>query len=60
MDNTARKSYTCPGSGVIDCPAIFSHSKKAGVKYYIVEIDRADAPMECLRSSYNYLHQLRF
>lgn len=60
MDNTADKSYTCPGYGVIDFASIFAKSKQAGVKYYIVEIDRHPEPMQCIEDSYNYLKNLRF
>jgi sugar phosphate isomerase/epimerase len=60
MDNTDKKMYTCPGSGVIDFGKIFSHAGNAGVKHYIVEIDRNDQPMDCIKSSYTYLKALRF
>jgi sugar phosphate isomerase/epimerase len=60
MDNTSEKLYTCPGYGVIDFAEIFSKSKKAGVEYYIVEIDNHPEPMKCIEDSYNYLTQLRF
>jgi sugar phosphate isomerase/epimerase len=55
-----RKSYTCPGYGIIDFTEIFAKSKEAGVEYYIVEIDRHPDPMQCIEDSYNYLMNLRF
>ena len=55
-----RKSYTCPGYGIIDFTEIFSKSKEAGVEYYIVEIDSHPEPMQCIEDSYNYLMDLRF
>jgi sugar phosphate isomerase/epimerase len=60
MEDTSEKLYTCPGYGAIDFVKIFSKSRKAGVKYYIVEIDRHPKPMQCIEDSYNYLMQLRF
>jgi len=60
MDNTPSQLYTCPGYGIIDFPKIFAHARKAGVKYYTVEIDQHENGMQCLRDSYNYLKNLRF
>lgn len=60
MDKTAERSFTCPGYGIIDFKTIFAEAKKAGVKHYIVEIDKAPNPMECIRDSYTYLKNLRF
>ncbi len=60
MDNTPEQVYTCPGYGVIDFAEIFSKSKKAGVEYYIVEIDKHPEPIQCIQDSYDYLMNLRF
>jgi len=60
MDNTPEKLYTCPGYGVIDFVEIFSKSEKAGVEYYIVEVDEHPEPIQCIQDSYNYLLNLRF
>jgi sugar phosphate isomerase/epimerase len=60
MEKEPRKSYTCPGYGVIDFVEIFSKSEAAGVEYYIVEIDKHPEPMQCIEDSYNYLSNLRF
>jgi len=60
MDNSPSQLYTCPGYGIIDFPKIFAHARKAGVKYYTVEIDQHENGMQCLRDSYNYLKNLRF
>jgi sugar phosphate isomerase/epimerase len=60
MENSPEKLFTCPGYGTIDFAGIFSKSKMAGVKYYIVEIDRHPEPMQCIEDSYNYLMNLRF
>ncbi len=60
MDDTEEKRYTCPGDGIIDFKPIFAKSRQAGVKYYIVEIDRHPEPMQCIEDSYHYLKNLRF
>jgi len=60
MENTEEKLYTCPGYGMIDFKSIFAKSRDAGVKYYIVEIDRHPEPMQCIEDSFNYLKDLRF
>ncbi|GEO11891.1 sugar phosphate isomerase/epimerase family protein [Segetibacter aerophilus] len=60
MDKTSEKSFTCPGYGIIDFKRIFAEAKKAGVKHYIVEIDKAPNPMQCIKDSYAYLNNLRF
>lgn len=60
MDNTPEQVYTCPGYGVIDFTEIFSKSEKAGVEYYIVEIDKHREPIQCVQDSYNYLMNLLF
>lgn len=60
MEKKAPKLYTCPGNGCIDFGGIFKAAKKAGVKYYNVEIDEHPQPMECITSSYKYLKSLQY
>jgi sugar phosphate isomerase/epimerase len=48
------------GSGVIDWKRIFSHSEKAGIKYYIVEHDHPKQPLESIKTSYEYLSKVTF
>jgi sugar phosphate isomerase/epimerase len=60
MDDTPEQLYTCPGYGIIDFAEIFSKSEKAGVEYYIVEIDKHPEPIQCIQDSYEYLVNLRF
>ena len=60
MDNTPDRLYTCPGYGVIDFAKIFAKSKKAGVEYYIVEIDEHPEPLQCVKDSFDYLMNLKF
>jgi sugar phosphate isomerase/epimerase len=44
----------------IDWKAIFAQSDKAGIKHYFVEQDKSASPFDSIRTSFNYLHQLRF
>jgi sugar phosphate isomerase/epimerase len=48
------------GSGMIDWKRIFAQSEKAGIKHYFVEHDNPKSPFESIRSSSQYLAQLRF
>ncbi len=48
------------GDNAIDWKAIFAQSEKAGIKHYFVEQDKSNAPFDSIRTSFNYLHQLRF
>jgi sugar phosphate isomerase/epimerase len=54
------KDMTAVGSGIIDWKRIFAQSEKAGIKHYIVEHDKAEAPFESIKISYDYLSKLRF
>lgn len=60
MDDTPERDFACAGSGIIDFPKIFAKSKTAGIKHYIVEHDDPKNPMQCARTSYNYLSGIRF
>ena len=51
---------TAVGSGVIDWKRILGQSEKAGIKHYFVEHDKAEAPFESIKISYDYLSKLRF
>jgi sugar phosphate isomerase/epimerase len=48
------------GSGIIDWKKIFAQSDKAGIKHYIVEHDNPKVPFESIKTSYEYLRQLRW
>ncbi len=54
------KDMTAVGSGIIDWKRIFAQSEKAGIKHYIVEHDKPEAPFESIKISYDYLSKLRF
>jgi len=44
----------------LDWKALFAQSEKAGIKHYFVEQDKSDSPFDSIRTSFNYLHELRF
>jgi sugar phosphate isomerase/epimerase len=48
------------GSGAIDFKRIFKESKKAGIEHYFVENDEPTSPLDDLKTSYTYLHDLRY
>jgi sugar phosphate isomerase/epimerase len=54
------KDMTEVGSGIIDWKRILGQSEKAGIKHYIVEHDKPQAPFESIKISYDYLSKLRF
>ncbi|HEV2713954.1 MAG TPA: sugar phosphate isomerase/epimerase, partial [Terriglobales bacterium] len=54
------KEMTEVGSGVIDWKRIFAQSDKAGIKHYFVEHDNPKSPFDSIKTSYQYLAQLRF
>jgi sugar phosphate isomerase/epimerase len=52
--------FECPGSGIIDFPAIFREAYNQDIKHYMVERDNAEDGMACLRSSAEYLKNVVF
>jgi sugar phosphate isomerase/epimerase len=54
------KDMTEIGSGIIDWKKIFAQSGRAGIKHYIVEYDKPAVPFESIKTSYEYLRQLRW
>lgn len=54
------KDMTEVGSGMIDWKRIFAQSDKAGIKHYIVEHDKPAAPFDSIKTSYEYLNNLRW
>lgn len=59
MAGDAEKSFTCPGDGIIDFPAVFAEAKKQGIKHYFVERDNAPDGLACLKSSAAYLQNIK-
>jgi sugar phosphate isomerase/epimerase len=48
------------GSGIIDWKRIFAHSEQAGIQYYIVEHDHPEKSFDSIKTSYDYLVNLRW
>jgi len=57
---SSMKDMTEVGSGIIDWKKIFAQSDKAGIKHYFVEHDNPKKPLESIKTSCDYLAQLRF
>lgn len=60
MDATPEKSFACAGSGIIDFRPIFREACDQGIRHFIVEKDGEKNGIECLKSSAEYLKNLRF
>ena len=54
------QDFICPGSGIIDFAPIFKEANKQGIEHYIVERDNEPDGIGCLKSSGEYLKNLRF
>ncbi|NOR74511.1 MAG: TIM barrel protein [Draconibacterium sp.] len=54
------QDFICPGSGIIDFAPIFKEAKKQETEHYIVERDNEPDGLGCLKSSGEYLRNLRF
>ena len=48
------------GQGVIDWPELLSAARRAGVKHFLVEHDEPKDPLAFAKTSFQYLHTLRF
>jgi len=56
MDNTDKKMFTEVGHGVIDFKKIFTHNKKAGLKFFFVEQDICPGdPFVSITQSIDYI-----
>jgi len=59
-ESVPRTAFRELGNGVLDIPAILRAASAAGVQHYFVEQDETQGdPVESLRQSYNYLHNLK-
>lgn len=54
------QDFICPGSGIIDFAPIFKEAQKQGIEHYIVERDNEPDGIGCLRSSGEFLKNIRF
>jgi sugar phosphate isomerase/epimerase len=52
------KAPAIDGTGIVDFKRIFENAKESGMKYFFVEQDQAPHPMEDIKQSYGYLHNL--
>jgi len=52
------KAPAVDGTGIVDFKRIFENAKESGMKYFFVEQDQAPHPMEDIKESYNYLHNM--
>ena len=57
MDDSAEKSFTEVGNGVIDYATLFEQRKLSGLKHYFIEQDQSDNPLKSLEISYKNLTQ---
>jgi len=60
MAEGTAKDFICPGRGIIDFEPIFAEAKKQGIKHYFVERDNEPDGIGCLKSSGEFLKNLRF
>jgi len=54
------QDFTCPGSGIIDFPSVFTEAADQGIAHYFVERDNVADGLECLKSSAVYLKNVSF
>lgn len=59
-DRAPDGSFADLGTGTIDFPRIFAHSREAGVREYIVEHDQPPSPLDTARVGFEYLRDVRF
>ncbi len=59
MDKTASRGMACVGEGCIDFGKIFKHAHTAGLKYFIVEHDEPENPLECIKVSAAHLKKMK-
>jgi sugar phosphate isomerase/epimerase len=58
MDKTPEHSFTEVGNGTIDFKNIFTHAKKAGLKYFFVEQDKCPgSPFDSITQSIAYIRK---
>ena len=60
MAEGAAQDFICPGRGIIDFKPIFAEAKKQGIDHYFVERDNEPDGIGCLKSSGEFLRNIRF
>lgn len=60
-ENVPAADFKEVGSGVVNFPGVLRAATQAGVKHFFVEQDHTPGnPLDSLRKSYEYLHDLKF
>ena len=60
MAEGSAQDFICPGRGIIDFKPIFAEAKKQGIEHYFVERDNEPDGIGCLKSSGEFLKNIRF
>lgn len=60
MAEGAAQDFICPGRGIIDFASIFAEARKQGIEHYFVERDNEPDGIGCLKSSGEFLKNIRF
>ena len=60
MAEGSAQDFICPGRGIIDFKPIFAEAKKQGIEHYFVERDNEHDGIGCLKSSGEFLKNIRF
>ena len=58
MNNNRDRGISCVGNGIIDFEPIFRNAPQGGVKYFIVENERAIEGYACARGSYEHIGKM--
>ncbi len=59
-DIDAEGDFEDVGHGQIDFPGFIRKAKKQGAKYFFVERDTSDAPLESIKRSFQFLKDMKF
>lgn len=54
------QDFACPGSGLIDFKPLLAEAQRQGIRHFMVERDNVVDGLACLKTSGEYLRQLRF
>jgi sugar phosphate isomerase/epimerase len=54
------QDFICPGRGIIDFASIFAEARKQKIEHYFVERDNEPDGIGCLKSSGEFLKNIRF
>ncbi|WP_114749644.1 sugar phosphate isomerase/epimerase family protein [Pleomorphovibrio marinus] len=58
MNNNRDEGMSCVGQGIIDFEPVIKAALEVGVKYFVVENERAIKGMDCARVSFDHLNRL--